>query len=115
MNLARKNVILAAVAGFIAWGLAVRALPVLRFLGYAFTLGCIATFLAFLAATLTVSRSRAPYEAFSSPSSTLPAVLLPSKWPSEVSHVQRSQKYQPLQLYDKSFVVSQALDSLLGL
>jgi sorting nexin-25 len=115
MNLARRHVIWAAVAAFVAWGLAVRALPVLRFLGYAFTLGCLLTCLAFLAATLTVSRSRPTYQALSAPPNVSPALLDPRRWAAEVSIVQKCGQYQPSQLYGKSFVVSQALDTLIGL
>lgn len=115
MNLAQRHVVFAAIAAFVAWGLAVRALPFLRFLGYAFTLGCLFTFLAYLTATLTVSRSRVKYEADPSPFGAPPALVIPQKWRSELSILQRSREYKPLQLYDKSFVVSQALDSLIGL
>ncbi|KAJ9606786.1 tRNA (guanine-N(7)-)-methyltransferase (tRNA(m7G46)-methyltransferase) [Cladophialophora chaetospira] len=115
MNLAQKHVILAAVAAFISWGLAVRALPVLRFLGYAFTLGCALTLLTFLAATVTVSRSRSTHQALSAPPHASPALLHPSRWRDEISTFQRSRQYKHAQLYDKSFVVSQALDSLIAL
>jgi sorting nexin-25 len=115
MNLAQRHVVFAAIAAFVAWGLAVRALPVLRFLGYAFTLGCLLTFLALLAATLTVSRSRTAYEGLSMPPNLHPALTTPSKWATEVAILQRSRQYQSAQLYDKSFVVSQALDALISL
>ena len=115
MKLSQRDVILAVIAAFIAWSLAVRTLPVLGFLGYAFTLGCLATFVAFLAATLTVSRSRTVHNALSFPPSCSLVLLAPSRWRSEVSLLHRSRQYQPLQLYSKSFVVSQALDSLMGL
>lgn len=115
MTLVLRHVIFAAVAAFIAWGLAVRALPVLRFLGYAFTLGCVLTLLTFLAATVTVSRSRPKYQALSNPPNISPALLNPSRWRSEISTFQNSRQYKHVQLYDKSFAVSQALDSLLAL
>ncbi|OAL21193.1 hypothetical protein AYO22_08156 [Fonsecaea multimorphosa] len=115
MNLNQRHVLSAAIAAFIAWGLAVRALPVLRFLGYAFTLGSLVTLVILLAATLGVSRSRAAYQALSEPPNASPAFLLPPKWDSEVSALRVSQHYQPLHLYDQSFVVSQALEALIGL
>lgn len=115
MTLAQRHVILAAVAAFIAWGLAVRALPILRYLGYALTLGCLVTLLAFLTATISTSRSRRGFTTLSAPDNTYPALLHPLRWRSETALLQRSRLYRPLQLYDKSFVVAQALDSLLGL
>ena len=115
MNLDRRHVFLAAVTAFIAWGLAVRALPVLRFIGYAFTLGCLGTIVGFLATTLTISRSRATYQELSLPPDVFPALLRPTIWRSEISILQGSRQYLALQLYDRSFVVSQALDSLIGL
>lgn len=114
MYLDRKNVLSAAFAGFVAWGLAVQCLPVLRYLGYAFTLGSLLTLLAVFAATVIVCRPRAPYGG-PSLSSEAPIFLRHNKWRSELSLYQASRKYTPLQLYDKSFVVSQALDSLIGL
>lgn len=115
MNLAQRHVVFAAVAAFVAWGLAVRALPVLRFLGYAFTIGCLATFAALILATVTISRSRARYHDSLWLPLAAPAFLDPPKWRSEISILQTSQRYDPIHLYDESFVVSQALDGLLGL
>ncbi|KIW95414.1 uncharacterized protein Z519_03998 [Cladophialophora bantiana CBS 173.52] len=115
LTLTHRHVLSAAIAAFIAWGLAVRVLPVLRFLGYAFTLGSLVTLVSLLAATFGVSRSRATYQTLASPPNLSPAFLFPGKWDFEVSVLQVSQQYQPLQLYDQSFVVSQALDTLIGL
>ncbi|EXJ86084.1 hypothetical protein A1O1_06453 [Capronia coronata CBS 617.96] len=115
MNLARQHVVLAAFAAFIAWGLAVRCFPVLRLIGYAFTLGCLLTISLFLAATLTVARPRATYHEDHLPTGPSPVFLRPQKWQSEVSMLEASRRYQPIQLYDQSFVVSQALDTLVGL
>ncbi|KIX08107.1 uncharacterized protein Z518_02763 [Rhinocladiella mackenziei CBS 650.93] len=115
MNLAQKHVLFAAFAAFVAWGFAVRWLPVLRFLGYAFTGGCLITLVALLAAILTVTRSRARYHHAHALPAASPAFLLPPKWRSELSILQASRQYKPIQLYDQSFVVSEALDTLLGL
>lgn len=114
MNIAQRHVFLAAVAAFIAWGLAVRCLPFLRFLGYSFTLGCLVTIAALLAAALTLSRSRTTYHESLSIPIAAPAFLLPPQWRSELSILQASLQYKPAQLYDQSFVVSQALDTLIG-
>jgi sorting nexin-25 len=110
MNLRQRDVILAGVAAFIAWGLAVRVLPVLRFLGYAFALGCVVTLSGFVIATLLTSRPRAAPEFLQQPQ-----LLHPAQWQSEMALLQQSRQYQAVHLYDRSFVVSQALEALLGL
>ncbi|KAI1616945.1 PXA domain-containing protein [Exophiala viscosa] len=115
MYLDRKHVLSAAFAAFVAWGLAVRCLPVLRYLGYAFILGCILTLLTITAATVIVCRPRAPYGGPSPLPAEPPTFLRPDKWRAELSLYAASCEYKPLQLYDKSFVVSQALDALIGL
>lgn len=115
MNLHRHHVVLAAFAAFVAWGLTVRCFPVLRFLGYAFTLGFLVAVFLLLAATVTVARSRAIYQNEHSSAAKPPAFLVPQRWRSEVSILEVSRQYQPRQLYDQSFVVSQALDTLIGL
>ncbi|EXJ85279.1 hypothetical protein A1O3_05954 [Capronia epimyces CBS 606.96] len=115
MTLARQHVLLAAFTAFIAWGLAVRSFPVLRFLGYAFSLGCLVPVFLLVAATSTITRSRARYQYDRSLAAYSPAFLVPQRWRAEVSIVEASRQYQPLPLFDQSFVVSQALDTLIGL
>ncbi|EHY55855.1 tRNA (guanine-N(7)-)-methyltransferase (tRNA(m7G46)-methyltransferase) [Exophiala dermatitidis] len=115
MNLDRRHVAFAAFAAFVAWGLAVRCLPVLRLLGYAFILGFLVALLLIAAATLSVVRSRAVYQHDRSLTADAPAFLVPEKWQSELSALKTSRRYQPAQLYNQSFVVSQALDTLVGL
>ncbi|KAK4944431.1 tRNA (guanine-N(7)-)-methyltransferase (tRNA(m7G46)-methyltransferase) [Elasticomyces elasticus] len=115
MYLDRKHVLSAAFAAFVAWGLAVRCLPVLRYVGYAFTLGCLLALLTVFAATVIMCRPRVPYGGPSSLSAVAPTFLRSDKWRSELSLYEASCEYKPLQLYDKSFVVSQALDTLIGL
>lgn len=115
MTLAQKHVVVAAFAAFVAWGLAVRWLPVLRFLGYTFTLGVLVTLVIVLAGILTVSRSRTAYDHARSLAAASPIFLSPPKWQSELSILDTSRQYSPLHLYDDSFVVSQALDTLIGL
>ncbi|KIW52870.1 hypothetical protein PV05_08483 [Exophiala xenobiotica] len=115
MYLAQKHVLLAAFAAFIAWGLAVRSLPILRYLGYAFTLGCLVTLSSVIAATLVVSRARSGVPDSHSLPFTPPTFLRPERWRSELSTFETSRQYKPIHIYDKSFVVSQALDVLVGL
>ncbi|KAK5263901.1 tRNA (guanine-N(7)-)-methyltransferase (tRNA(m7G46)-methyltransferase) [Exophiala xenobiotica] len=115
MYLAQKHVLLAAFAAVIAWGLAVRSLPVLRYLGYAFTLGCLVTLSSVIAATLVVSRARPSIPDPHSLPSLTPTFLRAERWRSELSTFEASRQYKPIHIYNKSFVVSQALDALVGL
>lgn len=115
MTLSQKHVLSAALAAFVAWGLAVRYLPVLRFLGYAFTAGCLFSIFLLLASILSSTISPSRFRLQASLSSDIPNFMTPPKWSSELNQYDRSRLYKPLQLYDQSFVVSQALDSLLSL
>lgn len=115
MLVTRKHVALAGFVAFVAWGLAVQSFPVLRFIGYAFTTGALLTFASMLLLILTVSRSL-PLP----PSTPLlvcptPAFLVANKWKQETSLLKAKSEYQASDLYLKSFVVSQAIDSLLAL
>ena len=110
MQLTRKNVLLAAFVAFVAWGLAVQSFPVLRFIGYAFTLGSVLTVLLFLLTTLTISRKVTPKQILPSK----PSFLTSAQWRVETAVANAQAQYQPLDLYTQSFVVSQAIDSLLA-
>lgn len=114
MTLAQKHVLSAAFAAFVAWGLAVRYLPILRFLGYAFTAGCLFTLVLLVAATLTAAISPSRLRGRSSLSYDVPNFMKAPQWTSELIKYDRSRLYKPLQLYEQSFVVSQALDTLLS-
>ncbi|KIW10365.1 hypothetical protein PV08_11327 [Exophiala spinifera] len=115
MYLAQKHVLFAALTAFIAWGLAVRSLPVLRYLGYAFTLGCVTTLFSVIASVAFTSRARSRFQDLHNLPSKPPALLRPDQWGSELAAFDASRQYQPVHIYDKSFVVSQALDGLVGL
>ena len=115
MLLSRKNVLLASFVAFVAWGLAVQRLPVLRFIGYAFVAGCLLTIVLILVAVLTLSRPRAALSSDLPQSAKSPIFLAPEKWPIETSRYQSTLTYTTKPLYDTSFVVSQALDGLLNL
>ncbi|KPI44101.1 Sorting nexin-12 [Cyphellophora attinorum] len=113
MLLTRNNLLLAAFAAFIAWGLAVQSFPVLRFIGYAFTLGAVSTVVLLAAATLLISRRPRPAPT-AAQLANKPLFLTPAQWRTEAAAAKRRDQYQPLDLYTSSFVVSQAIDTLLG-
>jgi len=110
MSLQRKDVVLAGIGAFVAWGLLVKWLPVLRFLGYAFVLGVTIT-LAFI--TWAITCTSRPRPAYTAP--PIPSFLNSSEWQSETSRYLSLQQYKPAELYPSSFLVSQALETLLNL
>ncbi|KAL6245028.1 tRNA (guanine-N(7)-)-methyltransferase (tRNA(m7G46)-methyltransferase) [Rhinocladiella similis] len=115
MYLAQKHVLFAALIAFIAWGFAVRSLPVLRYLGYAFTLGCVTALFSVIASIVLSSRARLRFNHLDTFTSRPLALLRPDQWRSELAALETFRQYQPVHIYDKSFVVSQALDGLVGL
>jgi sorting nexin-25 len=116
MALKRRDVALAAVAVFIAWGYLTHWQPSLRYLPYAFVAGAIATLTLLAWLTLTTAwnqelRSRgthgyAPRHA---------AFLAPDKWRVERAALTKRSMYIMEPLYPASLVISDSLDVLLGL
>ncbi|THC98230.1 hypothetical protein EYZ11_002312 [Aspergillus tanneri] len=94
MALQRRDLVLLGIGGFIAWGLAVRWIPVLRYLGYAVSLGIL---LASSALNISI------------------AAVAPDHWHQELQELERRSTYQPTPLYSSSFVVSEGIDELLAL
>lgn len=115
MALSRRNLIVAGITGFIAWGLAVRQLPLLRYFGYAFVAGIAVALTSLLAlAVLTVRNGPDDSDGRRIPPRYV-AFLSPERWKKDVEIHKESAEYHPEPLYPKSFVVSAAIDSLLEL
>ncbi|KAF7158113.1 hypothetical protein CNMCM6106_004435 [Aspergillus hiratsukae] len=114
MALNRRDIILFSTGGFIAWGLAVRWLPFLRYLGYALVLGALLSCTTLLAVVFLTIR---PLDSAKSPRpSSLPlAFLSPKHWPREVEGVRARSTYRADSLYPQSFIVSESIDELLSL
>lgn len=113
MTLHRRDLALAGVGGFVAWGLVVRWVPVLRYLGYALVLGAVLSAAAFLAVVLLTIR---PSNNRSTIRRKNPvAFIQPNHWRKEVIHLRRVARYRPKPLYPQSFVVSEEIDGLLSL
>lgn len=114
MGLSRRDVVLAVAGGFIAWGLLVKWLPVLRYVGYAFATGAAISFVFLGALVLLTARdgidSRAKRPTLAG---TSIAFLANGKWEADSKIYQKSGAYQPAHLYPRSFLVSAALDDLL--
>lgn len=114
MALKRHDIVLLGTGAFVAWGLAVRCLPVLRYLGYAVTLGALLSSLAFFGIVLFTIRK--PHGAHVSRPQCLPVTFLtPYHWQNETQDLERRSTYKPISLYPHSFVVSEGLDELLSL
>ncbi|KAJ5923003.1 hypothetical protein N7516_010706 [Penicillium verrucosum] len=111
MALSRRDLVLAGVGVFIAWGLVVRWLPILRYLGYALTLGVILSSAGlFGLVALTIRHQNAEVNT----KRVSVAFIKPNQWRKEVLNVRRSTRYRPRPLYPQSFVVSEGIDELLS-
>ncbi|RAL00250.1 putative intermediate filament protein (Mdm1) [Aspergillus ibericus CBS 121593] len=114
MALKHRDYVLLGIGGFIAWGLAVKWLPVLRYLGYALVLGAFLASAVVIGLVLLTTRSR--NDATSTGPKTLSvAFLARAHWEQETQAVRRRSTYHPPSLYPQSFVVSEGIDELLTL
>jgi sorting nexin-25 len=116
MALTRRDVILAAVAIFIAWGYLTHWQPKLHYLPYAFVAGVLATLtlLAWLVLTTSWKKElRRGGEVYYGPRRV--AFVAPGKWKAEREALTRRNMYMMEPIYPASFVVSDSIDVLIGL
>ena len=116
MALKRRDVAVAAVAVFIAWGYLTHYSPSLRFLPYAFFAGAIATVALQAWRMLTLSLdcdARSPRLFPYGPRHV--AFLASDRWRAERDALTARSTYMMEPLYPASFVISDSLDVLLGL
>ncbi|EFQ98951.1 hypothetical protein MGYG_01964 [Nannizzia gypsea CBS 118893] len=110
-----RDILLACVGGFFAWGLITSWYPLIRFIGYSFILGATAT-LASLIVILITSVKRPDYGSALSKLCGQPVAFLSSdNWKRDLEGYRENTSYQPAPLYPQSFIVSAALDELLHL
>lgn len=117
MALTHRDVILSAVALFIAWGYLVHYVPSLRFTIHALLLGAIASPLGILYLILTTSRGSA-YALRAQSSTARPRglkILERTTWVKETAALRARSLYKKEPLYPGSFLVSDAVDELLDL
>ncbi|PWY67462.1 intermediate filament protein [Aspergillus eucalypticola CBS 122712] len=115
MALKHRDYVLLGIGAFIAWGLAVKWLPLLRYLGYALVLGAFLSSAVLFALVLLTIRS--PNDAVaSSPSPTNPRVAFLARhhWDQETQAFKCRSTYNPHSLYPQSFIVSEGIDELLS-
>ncbi|KAJ6004111.1 hypothetical protein N7522_005756 [Penicillium canescens] len=112
MALSRRDLVLAGVGVFIAWGFVVHWLPILRYLGYAVTLGAVLSSAGLLGLVLLTVRQHNGKTNITKKVSV--AFIQPNHWRKEMLNVRRSTRYRPRPLYPQSFVVSEGIDELLS-
>ena len=112
MDLRPRDVLIPAVAAFIAWGLLVKWAPILRYFGYAFVSGILVAFISILALCFRV-RKRQDVEESASRYQATAAFIAPEAWKKETAWLSRQAEYKRDPLYPQSFVISDAIDGLL--
>lgn len=113
MGLQRRDLILCAAGGFVAWGFLVGWFPVLRYFGYTLALGFLLSASLILSLVLFTTRSQTPPRKRCQISPSV-AFIGPGYWEQEVGNVRRHAVYHPESLYPRSFVVSEGIDELLS-
>jgi sorting nexin-25 len=115
MALRQRDVVIAGIGCFIAWGYAVNWAPSLRWIGYAFTAGLAFPVLGLIALLLLTSRGK-DYGARNKIYRPKGLFFLGSTvWKAEIGGLRARQAYKKQPLYTESFLVSDALDELLDL
>jgi sorting nexin-25 len=115
MALKGRDVILAVIAGFIAWGYAVNWVPALRWAGYAFVTGFVLSVVLLLGLVLLSSRGDGYARRYRSPRPNGAAFLGPGAWSAEVFALRKRETYNKAPLYADSEKISNALDDVLEL
>jgi sorting nexin-25 len=116
MALKRRDVVLAAIAVFIAWGYLTHWAPTLRFLPYAFVAGVVAALALLAWLTFTTAWRKTPQDhgdVYYGPKHV--AFLAPEKWRAERDALTKRSMYMMEPLYPASFIISDSIDVLLGL
>ena len=112
MALTRRDVAIAAVVAFIAWGFLTHWVPVLRHIGYAFVAGVACSSIAIGILVLVSVKSKARHITAVRPPRTA-AFLAKDVWAAETSWLSASAECKRKPLFPSSFVVSDSLDGLL--
>ncbi|OIW25302.1 hypothetical protein CONLIGDRAFT_636364 [Coniochaeta ligniaria NRRL 30616] len=114
MALRGRDIVLAGIASFIAWGYAVNWFPALRWAGYAFVSGFLLALAGLITLILFTSRGAAYRQARRSPRPHGAAFLGPASWKREVAALRARQTYEKAALYPESAKVSAALNQVLS-
>ncbi|KAL1842933.1 hypothetical protein VTJ49DRAFT_3721 [Mycothermus thermophilus] len=109
-----RDVAVAGVACFIAWGHAISWWPTLRWAGHAFVAGVLLSVVGLVALVLLTSRGSHQLRARTARPDA-PAFLAPAVWDTEVAALRRRQTFDKTPLCPASPRLSAALDEVLGL
>lgn len=115
MALKGRDVILAGIACFVAWGYATNWFPAIRWAGYAFVAGFVACLVVLLASTLLLSRGLDAPKPPRTARPNRPKFLGREAWTTEVTALRKRQTYKREPLYAASPKISHALDNVLNL
>ncbi|KAF2085200.1 hypothetical protein K490DRAFT_68088 [Saccharata proteae CBS 121410] len=115
MELSRRDVILAAIAVFIAWGFVTHWIPSVRYLPYAFLAGIAVAFAGLGYLILSTSRGTHYGRSKTRRAKRNVAFVAPGAWEKETAALKRRSTYHREPLYPPSFLVSDHLDGLLDL
>lgn len=113
MALKQRDIIIAIVVTFIAWGYAVHWAPALRWAGYAFITGLILPVVGLIALLLLTSRGSQYVERNRLVRPKGPAFIALESWEKEIAALRSRQAYHWQPLYPEDLGVSNALDELL--
>ncbi|KAF2145735.1 uncharacterized protein K452DRAFT_221246 [Aplosporella prunicola CBS 121167] len=115
MELTRRDVILACVAVFVAWGFVTNWLPSLRYFPHAFIAGIAVSIAAFGYLALSTSRGHDSHLRRYKRTTPRLAFITAPKWSQEINSLNNRLLYRREPLYPPSFVISDHLDGLLDL
>ncbi|KAA6411077.1 MAG: hypothetical protein FRX48_05388 [Lasallia pustulata] len=115
MALTRRDVVIAAIASFIAWGFVTQWAPALRYVGYALVAGAATTVLAIVALIVLTSKGANHVGTQRSKSQRTAAFVAPDAWKAETTWLAGNAIYQKTALYPSSFVISDSVDEILDL
>ncbi|KAF2496187.1 intermediate filament protein-like protein [Lophium mytilinum] len=116
MALRRRDVIIAAIVAFIAWGFVTHWIPTLRYLPYAFCAGVASTAALLLWFTLTTSRDLQHWKNGETLyGSRTVAFVAPGLWTAETEALTKRTLYEKERLYPQSTIISDNIDGLIDL
>lgn len=113
MALRPRDVAIAAILAFVAWGWATSWVPTLRYLGYAFVAGVSTTILAIGAIVLLTSKKKQNAKYLGRRLPRTLAFVAPEAWKKETAWLFSRTVYRREPLHPPSFVISDSLDGLL--
>ncbi len=113
MALKARDVAIAAILGFVAWGFVTSWCPILRYIGYAFVAGSSVALLATGTLVLFSLRKKQDGVQVSSRPSRTVTFVAPQTWKEEIDWLSRRALYKKDPLYSPSFIISDGLDSIL--